>query len=292
MSEPKNIDSVLVKEMSEQATGVREVPVPAQQNVPEIQHEAAPEPVQEQQSEPEHAESEPENVPHRTSEEKPEPAKAEGDSPIDEYGNPVAPPRMYSEEEVNRMMRERLSRGRHAEMQPPPNSQPQHQEQSTDQGDVAWDKELKQFIKSTLNEFSDEQKHEQWKAEENRKQYEFQEKFSTGMQKYRDFQEVIKGKPITDSMMLAARNLENPAAFVYGAAKMHPQELDRIARINDPYAQAAEVGRLHERMVKERNKISKAAPPLETPKSDITHKKASNVSLEQRIDAYAKQKRR
>src|ERR1044071_6771502 len=32
---------------------------------------------------------------------------------IDEYGNPIEKPKMYSEDEVQRMIRERLSRGRH-----------------------------------------------------------------------------------------------------------------------------------------------------------------------------------
>ena len=92
------------------------------------------------------------------------------------------------------------------------------------------------------------------------------------MGKYQDFHQVVAGKPITNQMMLATRSLENPAAFVYGAAKMHPQELDRISRISDPYQQAAEIGRLHEKMVKSRATISNAPKPIEQPKGNMPNK--------------------
>jgi hypothetical protein len=93
-------------------------------------------------------------------------------------------------------------------------------------------------------------------------------------------------------MMLATRSLENPAAFVYGASKLHPKELDRISRIPDPIVQASEVGRLHERMVKERNMISKAPKPIEPTKSDMPGKVIPKVTIEDRIHQYAKQKRK
>ena len=86
--------------------------------------------------------------------------------------------------------------------------------------------------------------------------------------------------------------MDNQAAFLYGDKKLHPQELTRIYQINDPYVQASEIGRLHEKMVKESKSISKASQPLEPPKGDIGQKNTSKVTLEDRISQYAKQKRK
>jgi hypothetical protein len=209
------------------------------------------------------------------------------DSPIDEYGNPVEKPKMYSEDDVNRLMRDRMSRGKYAE-QPQPELQQQTQGQEPGED---WQQELKKFVKQTMTEAQKEQQQLQWQRDEAVRQAEFQDKFTTGMNRYQDFKEVTSGKNITNSMMLAARNLENPAAFVYGACKLHPQEVDRISRIADPYAQAAEIGRLHEKMVKQQQAASKAPRPLEPPKGDVTQsRKGEKPNIDQLIlaDANAK----
>jgi hypothetical protein len=209
------------------------------------------------------------------------------DSPIDEYGNPVEKPKMYSEDDLNRLMRDRMSRGRYAE-QPLPQQQPQPQTQEPQED---WQRELKTFVKQTMTEAQREAQQEQWQREEAMRQAEFEDRFTTGMNKYQDFKDVIRGKSITNSMMLAARNLENPAAFVYGACKLHPQEVDRISRINDPYAQAAEVGRLHEKMVKQHQAASKAPRPLEAPRGDVTQsRKNERPNIDQLIIADANAK--
>lgn len=223
------------------------------------------------------------------------PEAASGDSPIDEYGNPIEKPKTYTEDEVQRMIRERLARGRHPEQQAtlPPQHQQQQQQVTGEEGsDEPWDVQLKRFVKQTMEETHQEQKQRQWQEQESQRQVEFESKFSLGMGKYTDFHEVVAGKPITDTMMLAARNLDNPAAFIYGASKMHPQEIERIARIPDPYAQAAEVGKLHEKMVKAGRVLSGAPKPIDTPKTSLPNKVNQQPSLESRIDAYAKQKRR
>jgi hypothetical protein len=124
------------------------------------------------------------------------------------------------------------------------------------------------------------------------KQMEFEDKFNSGMSKYSDFHQVVSGKPITDSMLMAIRTFDNPAGFIYAASKIHSQEIDRIARIEDPYVQASEIGRLHEKMVKERKTVSKAPHPIESPKGDIGQKLDTIPSIESRIDSYGKQKYR
>lgn len=299
MNEPNNIDAALVSDMNKQA------PVqPAAQ--PVVQ--AAPEPEVKTQSDPEQSsdpyganqneevgETKEQNVPRRTSE--PEPEKA-SDNPIDEYGNPVEKPRVYTEEEVNKMFRERMARGRHQDAQPqgqqPFQQQPQqpHPQNNQQPDGENWESELKHYIKSTLDEVKNEENERYWQAQEQQRQQEFQEKFTSGMTKYKDFQEVVRDKPITNGIMLGARNLENPAAFIYAAAKMHPKEIERIANIPDGYAQAAEVGRLHERMVKESKRISQAAKPLNPPTGEMPRAKNEQPSLESRIEAYGRQKQK
>jgi hypothetical protein len=223
---------------------------------------------------------------------KPVENKQEPDKTIDEYGNPIEKPKMYSEEEVARVVRERLARAKQPEYVPPQQQyQPQAQEQPAQEED--WEQQLKTVIKKTFAETQQELAQQQWQQQESARQAEFEARFASGMNKYQDFQQVVYGKPITDTMMLAARNLENPAAFVYGAAKMHAPELERISKISDPYAQAAEIGRLHEKMIKSKNVISGSHKPLEAVSSDMPSKTFANQpSIDERIHQYAKQKRR
>jgi len=272
--EAKNIDDLIVSDMND-----------ATQNVQPVEVKAPEEKQQE----------EPEKLPEAAkAEEKPiEAVKPDTEvSPIDEYGNPIEKPKIYTEDEVNRLIRERLSRGKYAEQQQQPVQQQQSQQQPAEQ-EENWQQELEKFVEQTIDKRQSKLAEEQWKQQELARQAEFEAKFSEGASKYNDFRQVIAGKPITANMLLAARNLENPAAFVYGASKFHAQELDRISKISDPYAQAAEVGRLHERMVKSKNVISGAPKPIEAVTGDIPAKNVAQFpSLEQRIDEYAKQKRK
>ena len=112
-----------------------------------------------------------------------------------------------------------------------------------------------------------------------------------GMEKYKDFHVTVEKMPITDAMMMATREMKDPAAFIYAAAKLHPAEVQRIAAITDRFSQAAEVGRLEEKMRKARA-ISKTAKPLSATKGDINPAYVSKQSLEDKIAKHAKAKRR
>lgn len=214
------------------------------------------------------------------------------DKPIDEYGNPIEKPRLYTEEELQQRIRDRLSRGRHAEQPAPQQIQQAAKDFTPDpNSEDDWQTQLADFVDKTIDRREQKRTQEQWQAKEHQRQADFESKFNAGMSKYQDFHKVVEGKPITNEIMLAARSLDNPAAFIYGASKLHPQELDRIARIDDPYVQAAEVGRLHERMVKARNVVSKASKPLDVPRGDVPQKTYTRPSLENLIDQHAKQKR-
>lgn len=289
-----SVDDLLVKDMQNQQAPVQPIPE-AIPTPPEPEHALeSPPQTASPQDQGVSAQAE-QNVPPGTSE---QPQAEQKASNIDEYGNPIEKPRVYTEDEVQRMIRERLSRGRHVEQQQP--TQQQVQKAADDfkpdpNSEESWETQLNSFIDRRIETRQTEQKQREWQQQETQKQADFEAKFNVGMNKYQDFEQVVsKAAPsITPSMMLATRSLENPAAFVYGAAKLHPAELERISRIGDPYVQAAEVGRLHERMVKNRGVISNAPKPIEAPKSDITNKPIDNrPSIDQRIMEHARQKRR
>lgn len=300
MSQTRNVDDLIVKVQNEQ-TGVTtpppSEPVPVE-FVPETDSAV-------DVAAPEVAESEGYDI--EVSESPKEETKAEDDrpasdsvaeSPIDEYGNPVEKPKTYTEEEVQRMIRDRLSRGRHAELQTQPT---QHTHQQTQQtatdgfqadpnSEDSWEIQLEQFIEKTIEKRTARQTEQQWRQQEAQRQADFESKFSTGMNKYQDFHQVVANKPITDSMMIATRNLENPAAFVYAACKMHPGELERISRIPDSSAQMMEIGRLDATMRKQHTQVSNAPKPVSAVKGDLPVKQNYQPSIEDRIHQYGKQK--
>ena len=261
------------------AVGAIDSPAEPQENAPVSQPEVAEnEPVVEQAAsvEPEAVETVPEV----------------NESPIDEYGNPVEKPRMYTEDEVNRLIRDRLSRGKFAEQSMQQQTQQAAKDFTPDpNSEETWEKQLDAYIDRRLETREKELNQKQWQEQERAKQSDFETKFTQGMSKYQDFHQVVSGKPITNDMMLATRSLENPAAFIYGASKLHPQELSRISQITDPYVQAAEVGRLHERMVKARNAVSKAAKPVEAVKGDVPISRTSDrPSIDRLIEQHGRQK--
>lgn len=289
--EAKNVDDILVKSMSEQGVNppVAEVEKPVEV-VPEVS--PTPDEAIEESSHASQQQIEP-SVEQVESDNKLE-EKLSHDNLIDEYGNPVEKPRLYTEEEVNQRIRERLARGKYAEQNHPQETPRQNlQPENTEGEEEDWRVQLRKEIRSELTQAQQEENEKIWRQQEAERQAIFEEKFTSGMTKYSDFQKVIANKPITDSMLMATRSLENPAAFIYGAAKLHPQELTKIAQINDPLIQAAEIGRLHERMVKERKMASSAPKPLDPPKGDMPQKVANNQpSIEERIHSYARQKRK
>lgn len=301
--EAKNVDDILVRDMQNQQAPVQPAAQPAAAETPTTEPESAPEPTPRTsgpQDQGVQAETPPE-VPHGTVEQKeaaPAPEKAESKQPenLDEYGQPVAPPRTYTEEEVQQMIRDRVARGRIDQRQPapPPPQQPRAAEgEQPPAGEQDWEAALDQHIDKRIETRQAQQREAAWRQEEAQRQENFEKKFNAGMAKYGDFQQVVQkvAPAITDSMMLATRSLNDPAAFLYGAAKMHPAELERISRLTDGAAQAVEIGRLHERMVKYRANVTGAPKPIEVPKSDIPNKPLhSERSLDQRINDYGRQK--
>lgn len=205
---------------------------------------------------------------------------SDSSSETDEYGNELPKKKMYTEEEVNRMMRERFNRGKWAEQTPQQQQQVQDAAknfQADPNSEENWEVQLEQFVEKTIQKVTTKAQEESWKRQQAQAQAEFEIKFNEGMTKYSDFTSVVQGKPITNAMMMAARSMNDPAAFIYAACKQHPKEMERIASIPDPYTQGVEIGRLEERMKKGRAVTSAPKPPtkvapdasFEPPKRDI-----------------------
>ncbi len=117
---------------------------------------------------------------------------------------------------------------------------------------------------------TDQQRQER-ERQEHRAQQEFAQKFTKGMERFGDFREIVGAQPIDDAMTLSLRAMNDPTAFIYAASKRHPKELERISKLPDPYARMVEMGRLEERMRK--NKPTTKTPrPLGRTKEDVVMK--------------------
>lgn len=205
----------------------------------------------------------------------------------DEYGNKAQKEKYYSEEEVQRMIRDRLSRGRHAEERAPEQSvQPEVQ-----QGEEGWEQQLESFIDQTLEKRTKKQQEEAWRNAEKKRQSEFESKFSAGMTKYSDFKKVVENQPITDTMMLSMRSMKDPAAFLYAASKTQPKELERIARLEDPLMQAAELGRLDATMRRSKGSATNAPKPATISSGDASGHAKRSIDDLIRIDAERRRRR-
>ena len=209
------------------------------------------------------------------------------DDEVDEYGTKIGKKKMYSEEEVQRMIRDRLKRGQNAEQQQ--DIQNAAKDFTPDpESNESWEVQLEAFVENTINKISKKAQDQEWRQRESQSQAEFEVKFSEGMAKYNDFSNVVSGKPITNAMMLATRSMKDPAAFLYAACKQQPKELARISQIQDPVTQAAEIGRLEERMKKARNLPSSPKPAKQI--SGDASNDMPQIGIDERIAAHAKSK--
>ena len=233
------------------------------------------------------------NADESSSEEKTENEKTE-----DDYGNEKEPERRFTESEVNerinQAVRERLARlERNVQ---PENAQVQKQAKDGFEYDPnnedSWQKQLESFVEQTVTKMSHKQIEQSRMAQEQQAQAEFEQKFQSGMKRFKDFQEVVALMPFTDAMTLAVRGISDPSAFIYAASKKAPDEIKRIAAIPDQYAQMVEIGKLEERLRKNRT-TTNAPRPLAKQKEDVTSKpeKAKREeSIEDRIQEVERKK--
>jgi hypothetical protein len=256
-----------------------------QPDVPEQKYQDEPEPVEEIGAEEQDNEDNSDDDTRSLSdpEEKEGNEKQKSKEPeADEYGNEKEPENEAIRERLARQARKHqaeiddlraqlANQGASAQIQKAAKDFEYDPESSGD-----WQQQLASFVKQTVNSMSREQEEAQTRQREINAQQEFESKFRDGMQRFDDFREVVSNLPfeISNPMTLATRGMENPAAFLYAAAKRNPQDLERISKIRDPYAQMTEMGKLEERMRK--NKPTTKAPrPLGRDVDDATTKVTS-----------------
>lgn len=198
------------------------------------------------------------------------------DTATDDFGNEVAPKKTYTEEEVNELMRQRFNRTKKEEFVKPA-QQPSHENANED-----WEQQLEGFVENTFKKITVKEQQRAQQAREQAMQAEFQDKMLTGMDKYKDFKDVVGKMPISDPMLLATRQMKDPAAFIYAASKTQSKELMRIAEIADPFYQAAEMGRLEERMRKVRSGTN-SPKPVSSVKGDIENRSNTRGSVDDLI---------
>ncbi len=229
-----------------------------------------------------------------------EPAEdAQDTQEIDDYGNPKAAPRTYTEEEVNerinKAVRDRLARERGNQT---PAEQAATQAKAAEfeydpDSKESWQSQLEQFVEKTVSKMGQKEAQRKQQERDMQAQQEFQERFTNGMDRFGDFKEVVGAQPISDPMTYALRGMKDPAAFIYAASKRAPQEIQRISRLEDPYAQMVEMGKLEERMRKQ-PMTTKAPRPVTRTTEDLSsapQKKKTEPSIEDLI-AHADAKRR
>lgn len=206
----------------------------------------------------------------------------------DDYGNEKSS-KLYTEDEVNerinKAVRERLARLERNQTNIKQESQQVKQDfEYNPNSQETWQQQLEKFVEQSIGKISQRQQQEQIRQQELKAQEELTAKFQAGMTRFNDFEKVVSAQPITDPMVHALHAVKDPAAFIYAASKRHPDELDRISRIPNAYAQIAEMGKLEERM--RRAKVSTSAPrpsPKTSGDSNIKYKSDKEESIEDLI---------
>jgi hypothetical protein len=137
--------------------------------------------------------------------------------------------------------------------------------------EVSWEQQLSDFVKHTVTNMATEKQQIERQTQAQQAEREFHQKFSKGMERFPDFRAVVGALPMDDAMTLALRGVADPSAFIFAAGKRHPGEIERISKLADPYARMVEMGKLEERM--RRNKPTTKAPrPLGRTREDATTK--------------------
>lgn len=191
----------------------------------------------------------------------------------DEYGNKSEPENKEIRERLKKQAEsmERRYKGEIEALRAQLSQQganPQIQQAAMDfeynpEGAGDWQHQLAQFIDHTIDNRETKLQRAKQQQFEAQAQMEFESKFRDDVQRFPDFEQAIQevGAEISDPMVHATRSMKNPAAFLYAAAKRAPAELQRIAKIQDPYAQIAAIGAL-EVTLRQTKAATKAPKPI------------------------------
>ena len=213
---------------------------------------------------------------------------------LDDYGNEQKKQRMYTEEEAremtNRAIRERLAR--FEKNNPAMAEQARQDFQYNPESGQDWEVQLEQFMERAWEKREARRIQQAQIQQEQQANMELESKIQSGVTRFGDFVDVVGTQPITDHMVKAVRGLKDPAAFLYAASKHQAPELKRISEIQDPYAQAREMGKLEERMRKTSKASSRAPRPLGRTIDDGNTKTSveREPSIDQRINDFAQKR--
>lgn len=287
-----NIDDVLMGAVNKTTYDTQKKPEAAPIAAKEETFENAEVP-EEKQEEPTNESNQYEEDESETVEAKPEAAE------VDDYGNEKSKPRSYSEDEVNnrinQAVRERISRfERNTQVPAPQQVQQAAQsgfEYNADSAET-WQQQLAQFTERVVEQREQRVRAQSEQARQQEELAEFHGKFQQGMGRFKDFESVVGSKPITDAMTESLKGIDDPTAFIYAASKRAPAELERISKISNPIKQVVEMGKLEEKMRKQKP-ISQTPKPLTKTSDDmpIPHaKKKSEPTIEEMIAQDAKRR--
>lgn len=209
-------------------------------------------------------------------------AESSEEDDLDDYGDvgDESDEPVYSKKKMQEIVQERLRRERaryekmmeearmsQAPQQPEAPADPYAQ--SADNQD--WEAQLDTILEQRMQKIEQKKMQEAVRAREEQEQKEYAQKFEAGMSRYEDFGDVVDPFSMSDHMMMATRGLKNPAAFIYSANKHHAEDLSKIKQL-PPAQQMVEIGRLEERMRRQRSTQSKAPAPIMPDKGDVRHK--------------------
>ncbi len=188
------------------------------------------------------------------------------DDGLDEYGNQKEQEVAQRDHEIAQLRAQLAQQGASREVQ-----QAVKDFKYNPDEEVSWEQQLSEFVKQTVtNMHRDEQKVVRERQERDA-QEKFEKNFRQGMERFGDFRETVGKYQIDDAMTLSLRGMSDPSAFIYAACKRQPQELERIAKLPDPYARMVEMGKLEEKM--RRTKAATKAPrPLGRTREDAVAK--------------------
>jgi hypothetical protein len=227
----------------------------------------------------------------------PLPAAAKADEKINDYGIPETvkvEEKKYTDSDMQRMIRERLERVKQTATPAQIKEIAEDFKASSPDATVEqWEREFEAHVEKVIDKKYQKAQQLRMQEQENKIQSEYETRFSQGMSKYQDFWDVVNKNPITPPMMIATRSMENPAAFLYAASKLHPETLTKIAGMTDTAAQMVEIGRLEERMLKA-SRATKAPRPLDKIQGDDFEDRTppkKEQSIEDRIAEHAKMKK-
>lgn len=150
-----------------------------------------------------------------------------------------------------------------------------------------WQVQLRSFIQSTVQSMGMEQARAQQAKIEAQEQARFESRFKSDMARFDDFEDVMTGiqSTITDNMVRATSDMENPAAFLYAAAKRAPQELERISKLPTAIAQVRAIGAL-ESSLRKTTTGTKAPRPISPTKGDAALERPKAKQLDPNADGY------